>query len=397
MNKQVPSRQSKQTKKAPGSVTPSKAIQKEKYEKASKSKQIEKKKNVLTANRAAPVASSQRRSGLPKGRVVQGLKMPRGDKSDVIARRLKKKSPWYNSLEDPLHNADVKIPDSTGFETGTLQLVHRDTIVISGTAGACDGFRVICPLPNKSGGLPSCWNWQYTAAGSTTSSVSWPAISTASAFETSAALEAYSDGVRLVSGSITCQSEASLATNSGLITGYINPYPDAPFASGSPLTTYSNHFKTGIVPINNNQPCMVRYLPVKQNGGMYDMFYEPTNSVGPASATEVTVPFYEMGILISGAPADASFLVTVVMNYEFLPVENAINILDAKPSPVDAQEVDLVENWVQDMNVVSMTTTAAASSPPSSSTIQEPGQGTGFGMFAETVMELLPTLLPLLM
>lgn len=338
-------------------------------------------------------------SQIPRNGQIKGLKFPKGDKADGIQKRLKKKSPWFQSIVDPLHGADVKIPDATGFETGTLQLVHRNSIVTGTVAAAVDGYRVICPLPNLSGSLPDSMNWQYTIAGSDASNVQWGAILSTNVlpFETSETLRAYSDGVRVVSGSITVQSEASLANNSGMMIGYINPYPDRPFPTGLALTEYANHYKTGLIPINNNKPCTVKYLPVKQNGGMYDMFYEPTNSVGTASATEIVVPYYEMGVLINGAPPGTTFLVTVVFNYEFLPTENAINILAAKPSPVDAQEVDLVENWVQDIDVVSMTSSVSASSAPSSSAITEPGQGTGFGMFAETVMEMLPVLLPLIL
>lgn len=338
-------------------------------------------------------------AGVPRNNQVKGLKLPKGDKSDIIQKRLKKKSPWYTSMEDPLHGADVKIPDATGFETGTLQLVHRNQIVVGSTTNAVDGYRVVTPLPNFTGGGPDCFNWQYTEATSDALDVKWPATLLSAScfpFETSETLRSYSDGVRVVSASITVQSEASLQNNSGMMVGYINPYPDQLFPTGLPLTTYANHYKSGLVPINNNRPCMVKYLPVKQNGGMYDMFYEPTNGVGSA-ANGASVPFYEMGVLINGAPSGTTFLVTVVVNYEFLPVKNSINILAAKPSPVDAQEVDLVENWVQDMDVVSMTSSAKASSAPSASATVEPGQGTGFGMFAETVLEMLPVLLPLIL
>lgn len=334
--------------------------------------------------------------GVPRGSVVRGLKMPVGGQEEHIQKRLKNKSPWYQSILDPMHGADVKIPDATGFQTGTLQLVHRDTVTTS--TDGIGGFRVVCPYPNRDTVSGQSFDYQHAAGTSTISAVVWPVVTALGCgqFETSLPLREYSDGVRIVSAAIYCQSEASLSQNSGVMTGYINPFPDTPFASLDPLSTYQNHYKSSIVPVNNNQPLIVRWMPIKQNGGMYDMFYQPTNPAASGSiANEVYVPWYEMGVLVSGAPEGANFLITVVINYEFLPFENAINIIDATPSPVDAQEVDLVETWVQDMDVSTIIPTKQVSRSPAPSEVPEPGQGTGFGMFAETVMEMLPSLLPL--
>jgi hypothetical protein len=330
--------------------------------------------------------------GIPRGRPSPALKYPNGSGSsaETIQRRLKAKSPWYQSIVDPLHGADVKIPDSTGFETGTLQLVHRDTIVIPVTANAASGWRVKCPLPNLTGGGPASYNYNATDVTSTVTNVVWS--SAEGAFETSSVLRSYSDGVRVVSAALYVESEASLSDNSGIMVGYINPYPDAVFPTQA-LSEFQNHYKSSTVPVNNNKPIVVRWIPVKQNGGMYDMFYEPTNGAGPASASEVTVPWYEFGVIITGAPSGTTFQVMCVVNYEFIPTENAINILDAKPSPVDAQEIDLVENWVQEVDITTVIPQKQMSSSPSSSNLEEPGQGTGFGMWAETLMEVAPFIL----
>jgi len=336
--------------------------------------------------------ATTRSSGLPHGSMTKGLRMPHNTGKDQIQKRLKNKSPWFQSIMDPLVGADVKIPDATGFETGTLQLVHRDSFVMPATVNGVMGFRVICPYPNKSP-APYSKNFEFTS-GATVAAVAWDTV-TVGEFETSAPLQSYSVGVRVVSACIIIQSEASLATNSGIVTGYINPFPSSPFGNADPLSVYQNHYKSAILPLNNNAPLIVRWLPIKENGGHYDMFYQPTNPQGNNDVDDV--PFYEMGVLVSGAPSGATFLVTVVVNYEFLPFENAINILDATPSPQDAQEVDLVENWVQDLNVVTETTTRAVSKSPASSEVAEPGQGTGFGMFAEVVSEIAPMLLGLLL
>jgi hypothetical protein len=308
--------------------------------------------------------------------------------------RLKKKSPWFESIRDPLHGADVKIPDSTGVETGTLQLVERVSVTVPALADAVCGVRTTCLHPNEQGGIQS--NYQVTdSALSTSGAVSWNLANIP--FPTNAPLQSYSDGVRVVSAAMYCQSEASLATNSGLMTAYVEGYPDKLILNGNPLTDYQNAYKTAIVPINNNEPAMVRFFPIKQDGGQYDMFYRPTAGIGGVTAGGTFEnPFWEMGVLIHGAPVGAVFLFTIVVNYEFVPFENAINILDASPSPVDAQEVDLVELWTQDLDPAQITTNQIVARPPASSEVEEPGEETGFGMFFEVIKELAPLALSFL-
>jgi hypothetical protein len=309
--------------------------------------------------------------------------------------RLKKKSPWFESICDPLHGADVKIPDSTGVETGTLQLVQRTSLTIPALADAVTGYRTTCLHPNEAGGIQS--NFQVTdPAASTSATVKWDA--TNRNFETNKALQAYSDSVRVVSAAIYCQSEASLASNSGLMIGYVEAYPDALIATGDPLSVYENSYKSAIVPINNNEPCMTRFFPVKSDGAAYDMFYQPTLGVGGVSASgQFLNPRWEMGILIHGAPPGAVFLITAVVNYEFIPFQNAINILDASPSPVDAQETDLVELWTQTLDPVQMTNNKVVATPPQASQVEEPGEESGFGMFFEVIKEIAPLALGLLL
>jgi len=340
--------------------------------------------------------------GIPRTPATKGLHMPKPSNAEYqIHSRLKRKSPWYTSIWDPMHNADVKIPDSTGVETGVLQLVQRVPLVVSnedeGFQAAC-GLRTICLHPNLSGSGPTPLNYQdLCVIEQGTNEVSWP-IESYKAFDSTATLQAYSQGVRIVSAAIYIQSEASLENNSGMITAYCIPYPtqmsDADGAANKPLSYYQNRYKSTLIPINNNQPAVVRWFPVKQDGGMYDMFYIPTQGAGPGySGDGPDCPYWEMGLIISGCVNDTQFEATIVVNYEFLPLNNAVNIISAAPSPEDAEEINLVENWVQDMPIGNMSNNKTVSKSPSTSEVVEPGLGTGFGMFAEVVCELLPFLL----
>lgn len=360
------------------------------------------KRNVLAAKApSAPrkmtqVASTRKtQSRVPVGQPTQPLRMAKkGGKQtpeDMIHSRLKKKSPWYQSLLNPLHGADVKIPDAVGVETGTLQCVQRVSVQVNGHGIA--GCETTCLHPNLMGGGPAAQNFRTTTADAEQASITWEELPLP--FDTQDALQSFSRGVRVVSAAVYAQSEASLATNQGLITSYVAPYPPALAEVG--LTYFQNLYKTSMTPTNSNDPAVSRFYPIKQNGAEYDMFYVPTNVVGPGYDTDgPETPFWEMGHIISGAEVGTIWLFTIVVNYEFMPFENAINILDASPSPNDAQEVDLVENWVQDMPPTTMTSNRIVATPPMSSETPEPGEGTGFGMFFEVISELAPLALALL-
>lgn len=360
------------------------------------SSKVPKKATTATKRTAQPAG------GLPRNIATRGLTMPKGKagREAKIDERLKRKSPWYQSIKEPIVNADVKIPDSTGVETGTLQLLQR--FPMNCDEDGCLAFRTTCLLPNAAGTTNEGLNWNIGDV-KTGSVVDWtigvnnPAAAIGS-FSTNAPLRDYAQGVRVVSAAVYAQSFSSLSTNSGVIISYFRPFPSELETDGHSLFEYQNMYKTSITPINNNKPAVVRFLPVKLDGGMYDMFYNPANPTvgGGYDADGPETPFYELGHIIQGAGANDMFEITVCVNYEFIPLFNAINILDAKPSPVDAQEVELVENWVQDMPVSEMVTTQTVAKAPQASAVEEPGGGTGFGMFFEVISELAPLALALL-
>lgn len=315
------------------------------------------------------------------------------NQEELITNRLKKKSPWYQSLVDPLRGADVKIPDSVGVETGTLQLVQKGTIRTA-SPGTIAGIRTVCLHPNLSGSGPDPENYQELLTTSTVTDLDWnPSLLE---FDTSRVLQQYAQGVRVVSASLSVQSEASLNSNQGAFTAYCLPYGHSLTPNSQPLSVYQNYYKSAVIPINNNQPAEVLFFPVKENGGMYDMFYRPEQPTGAGyDDSGPDNPIWEMGIIIN-TTATVDYLWTICVNYEFIPLENSINILDAKPSPTDAQEVDLVENWVQDMPITGMVSTKKVSTPPMTSPVPEPGAPTGFGMFFEVLKELAPLALALI-
>lgn len=330
--------------------------------------------------------------GIPRGPMYKGLKMPKEKGPDQIQKRLQKKSPWYNSILDPLHGADCKIPDETGVETGTLQCLHR--VNLTADSGGVVGLVMNNPYPKSSSGTPDPNFYLVNGTSSTSTNILWE--STGRLLDSTQPLLDYAASTRIVSAAVTVQSEASLAFNQGVYTTYAAPFvplsstEDFP-RSGNILDFVQNHYKSAIIPVNNNRPAMVRWYPFARDELSFKDFISTSseNDVGYHTA-------WPLMILGTGLAPNSVHQFQIIVNYEFVPQTNAINILDAAPSPKDATEVDLVENWVQTMDVGTMTSSARISSSPSTVSPSHEDDATGFGMFANVVSEILPYALALL-
>jgi len=318
--------------------------------------------------------------------------MPKAKGSDQIQKRLQKKSPWYNSILDPLHGADCKIPDETGVETGTLQCVHK--VAATAGAGGIVGCCLFAPYPTFDAGANPQGNYTLVdGATSTATSVVWN--TTSEKLETTDALLAFAQSTRIVSAAVYCQSESSLASNQGVYNTYAAAFPEKDTREDFPrdgaiLENVQNHYKSAIIPVNNNKPAMVRWYPVARDVNSFKSFFSTQ------SPDSVLPPNWVLMILGSGLAEGSVHEFTIVVNYEFVPLANTINILNAAPSPKDATEVDLVENWVQEMDVGVMSSTRNVSSSPSAVNPKHEDEPTGFGMFASVVGEILPWVLAIL-
>jgi len=371
-------------------------------------------KPSLVPAKAQAVAVNQRRGGpsLPSAPATKGLmvKRPKGKNKEVdIHKRLKKKSPWYSSIIDPLHGADAKIPDETGVETGTLQLVERATVTTnsSGIAGA----RILTPYINNVKHAPAQVtagsNVQYLSKDSTEVALQWGANNgTAGAwlaeaalpFEAIGGIQTITNQHRIVSACMIVQPEASLATNDGEYCLFQNAFN----MESSPLyNSYVNNYKSVVIPTSSNNPCAaVKWFPVTVQDWSFKSFIR-TDALDLTYDDDdaAVAPFWGLGMIYSCSEADVRIRITFVVNYEFIPKDNVMNVLDTSPSPQDAMEVDLVEQWVQDTPVAApMPQRLAASSPSSVEPAHgENDQDTGFGMFFNVLSELAPLALGLLL
>lgn len=188
---------------------------------------------------------------------------------------------------------------------------------------------------------------------------------------------------RIVSSALYIQPECSLADNKGEFV----VFSDAFHSMTSPLyDDYVNHFKSAIIPVNANVPGMGRWYPIMIDDDSFKAFLECATSDGD------DIPPWNIGFVANGCGPSVSFRVTIAVNYEFIPRFNTVNVLDTSPSPQDSQEIDLVENWVQDMDVATVTSTKAVSSAPRTVTPNhgENDNDTGFGMIFNVLKEVLP-------
>jgi hypothetical protein len=354
------------------------------------------------------VVKNGSKPSLPHAPPSVGLKMPKQGKTrHDIDKRLKKTSPWFTSIVDPLHGADCKIPDDIGVETGTLQLVQKFALTLN--SAGFGGFKVQSPYVNSktdvSGASPGTGcNVQQIDPTSTPTTIRWGATTSAGAFVNGAGesfvgvgeLKAITNMHRVVSACLIVQPEVSLADNKGEYGLFMRPFADE---TSPTYNDYLNSYKAIVVPLNVNRPGQVNWYPTLRQDLNFKSFMRTTGTAsGSDDSNSTFFPNWNFGLVANGCAAGASFRVTVVVNYEFVPSFNTLNVLDASPSPSDAAEIDLVEQWIQEEPTAKVTTNAKVSSSPSSvePAHGENDEGTGFGMFFNVIKELAPLALALI-
>lgn len=313
-----------------------------------------------------------------------------------VDNNLKKKSPWYQSIQNPAQGAGIKIPDDVAIETGTLQMCLEQTFNANGNG--IGGLRTVSLLPNQNTGSGVYGaNYQLTNASSSTISVEWGAgaLGATDGFATTPPLVAYAQGVRVVSAAIYCESEASLTGTAGELVLGFNGYNVSgaipSLAGGLSMAAYRNNYGTSIMPLNTCQPMKVLWTPFNKDQQTYSSFYQP--NLAKLGQLDDSCPYWELFVLCNGCPANTAFRVRLIVNYEFIPRENVIDIISANPSPVDSTDVDLTEAWVAESPVTKPVSAKEMSANPGAQIMEampQDGGDTGFGMFFEVLKELVP-------
>lgn len=323
---------------------------------------------------------------------------PKYTTKETLHHNLKQKSPWFGSIMNPLEGADVKIPDETGVPTGTLQIVQRVQLTVH-PSGMC-GIRVVSPYINSSTSSAgnSGYNYQIISAAATIANVAWDDSATAvppsqtpgygSAFAGAAEFKDIAETHRVVSAEVSLVPETAGLTNKGQMMGFYSPF-DRFANSGVTPGFYMNHYGSTTLPVSSGRAIYARWVPFVREEQTYRAFYALDHST--AGQADGQAPYWSFGCIATGAETLNTFIATIVVNYEYVPKFNTLNIIDAAPSPSDTEEESLVKNWVLEEPASGSVSIADVSkSPAAAKPNQEEDDDTGLGMIFDVMQEALP-------
>jgi len=329
---------------------------------------------------------------------------------EKIQSRLRKKSPWYDSITKPITGGGVKIPDPIGTDTGTYQ--HVQNVTVSVTAGGICGLRVICPYINNFDNSDG-YNYQISNPGAPTASVTWGdgTATQGGSFPFATIpdlMRANARSHRVVSACVIAQPEISTLNDAGEMCAFVTPLSCKQSAPGptSNVILYSDYqaqWDSSMIPVNAHKPVIARWYPLEGefkyfNGSedvepadhepnliSYRDFVSPGSNSGDDSPG--VIPF-EFGVLCKGmTPSTGVVRFQIVVNYEFIPLlSTAMVTVDS--SPIDPMEEQLVNQWVSRDPVTSVISQKEASVAPTPTTVRE--EPSGFGMLYNVIEEILP-------
>lgn len=327
-----------------------------------------------------------------------------------IQDRLKRKSPWFSSIMEPIKGGGVKIPDPVGTDTGTYQ--HVENVSVPVNANGVSGLRIISPYINNyiygSSVNGEGSNYQTTMADSAPGNLFWtgpivagPGVGAFPFARVPAMMKATAQSHRVVSCSVLAQPEVSTLSDAGEMCAFVKPYDcnDSDVA----YSTYQGQWDTSLMPINVHKPLIARIYPVKSD---YELFNTVTSAGANQHEPQVVgyddfidpdiqededgvIP-WEIGIVCSGmAPSVGTVRYQIVVNYEFIP-KTQNTMVDCQPSPIDPTEEQLVCSWVSDCPVTGVVPQKLASAAQEASTVTERSEPSGFGMLFNVVEEMMP-------
>lgn len=337
-----------------------------------------------------------------------------GPTPSAIQSRLKKKSPWFSSIMEPIKGGGVKIPDPVGTDTGTYQHVQNVSVPVN-TNGIA-GLRVITPYVNNyryglSDGDGS--NYQTTSTASTMASLNWtgpipPYTPGNGAFAFSdipAIMKANAQSHRVVSASVECQPEVSTLSDAGEMCAFVTPFDCND--SGVDYNSLQKQWDTSLMPVNQHKPLAARWYPLSSDFQLFNtietvqdgnnepstMSYQDFIDPDYRSTTEVAldgvVP-WEFGVVCTGmTPSTGVVRFRIIVNYELIP-KTQTSMIQSDPSPIDPTEEQLVCGWVSDCQVTGPISQAQASAHAASSTVSERSEPSGFGMLFNVIEEMAP-------
>jgi hypothetical protein len=322
---------------------------------------------------------------------------------EQIQSRLKKKSPWFDSIMDPVGGGGVKIPDPIGTDTGTYQ--HVENVSVPVNAQGISGLRIISPYINDYvNGADDGSNYQTTISSSIVSQLNWGGtsgiVTNTFAFKgIPSIMKSNSKQHRVVSCSVVAQPEISTLADAGEICAFVTP-----FGCNDATVTYAAlqyQWDSSLMPVNVHKPVIARWYPLESqfnlfngrdsitpdDGSINTISYRDFINPDPDEGTNGVVP-WEVGVVCTGmTPSQGIVRYQICVNYEFIPISSTA-MVTTEPSPIDPMEEQLVASWVSDCPITSVVSQKQASKAPTGSSVPE--EQTGFGMFADVVKEIIP-------
>ena len=328
--------------------------------------------------------------------------------AEQIQQRLKKKSPWYDSIMDPISGAGVKIPDPVGTETGTYQHVQNVTVQVNNAGQA--GLRIVSPYINSfSNGLDNNGlNFQVTLDPPTTTELLWGGAPGTIGYNFAVVpplMKANARTHRVVSCAVIAQPEVSTVADSGEMCAFLTPYGVRNYTTF--YTSYQSQWDSTMIPINTHKPVIARWYPLESEFKYYDGqivdpdaegdmisyrdFIDP--NAGLPENDRGVIP-WEVGVVAvglpfpsPGSPFSSVVRFQIIVNYEFIPLLSTA-MVSSEASPIDPMEEQLVNGWVGDKPMTAVISQAQASKSPSPSTVKE--EPSGFGMLFNVIEEFMP-------
>jgi len=317
---------------------------------------------------------------------------------DMISDRLKKKSPWYDSIMNPISGGGVKIPDPIGTDTGTYQHVQNVSVAVNAQGVA--GLRIISPYINNFSHSAGS-NYQQTGPTSSNGNLGWydPGGFAGTSFAIVPGLmQANAHLHRVVSACVVAQPEVSSLGDAGEMCAFVTPLSCQ--NSTTTYATYQSQWDSTMMPVNAHKPLIARWYPLSGEFNDFDgqtlvaaddeRILSYADFVDPIDgANDSGVIPWEIGCVCTGlTPSVGAVRFQMIVNYEFIPLQSSA-MVDAKPSPVDPMEEQLVSQWVSNEPVTAVVPQKVASQAPAESHIEEPS---GFGMLFNVVEEMMPYL-----
>lgn len=230
---------------------------------------------------------------------------------------------YLKSIIDPFNFPGSKIPDQVTLPSATSQCVYRfqSTVNAQGVAGVW----VQMGNTSLSSGLQTC------ATTATAGALTWNAAATKSY---SVNFQGVAQSRRIVSGFVSYEYQGAPLNRKGRaildFEGYQSNFISTPPSDSASMLfrPYSEDLNVAERPFG-----MVRYIP-QDTGAL--TYFSATSSAAQGVC----------GVVIDGAVPGDIVEFTILENYEFIPANNAINLIDPTPSVSDPIEMSIASNAI---------------------------------------------------